>query len=154
MLSFDFQAVLKGINEEVAELASAVHHGSTAAVCKAAAATIYHTLLMLVVLKLDLAALLHSLKLKADGCGSLRTLGILEPPSTAVPVSMEYRRNSAFVVGGRVGFTVNVTINGLYHAVFCLTPLCTGLKVSARVDACAIYCVAIAVFTSLTVLLR
>ncbi len=65
MFDFGFQVVLKKVNEEAAEFVSAVCCEHDSSVCKEAADVIYHVLLLLRVLGLDLAVLLQMLKLRS-----------------------------------------------------------------------------------------
>ncbi len=65
MLDLGLQVVLKKVNEEAAEFVSAVCCGRDLSVCRGAADVIYHVLLLLRVLGLDLAVLLRMLKLRS-----------------------------------------------------------------------------------------
>ncbi len=70
---------------------------------------------------------------------SFHTLGILEPLASRMYDSIAYRRNWMFVAGKKVESCVNVMVDNLYHAVFCLTFLCVRLGISTYVDVEAIY---------------
>ncbi|MFP3039376.1 MAG: hypothetical protein ACKESB_01435, partial [Candidatus Hodgkinia cicadicola] len=92
----------------------------------------------------DPDVLLRGLKLKADrrrrgeGRGPFRTPGTLEPLADSIHDSIACGCGRPFMAGARFVSAVNVMINNLYHAVICLTFLCTDLRCTSLSRTCTL----------------